>query len=373
MKPNYKQSTLSLISSITKACGGKPLHTELKSLPSKELSQYKNVILVVIDGMGVDMVNEHSKGFFKKYLYDTIHTTFPPTTAAGITTLQNGYSPAEHGITGWHMHVKELGGHITSIPFTTRFNTPIPFKFDDWKKTIPLPNRIKRKTYVINESHLAYSEFSEAQAGKAEILKYSTLRSLQTQISKAQNKRGKKYIFVYTSIVDSVCHNLGKNNPEAIAQFHAVEKAFSRISLKNSIILITADHGQVESPHSKQIELWKHPKMTECLSQAVVGEPRTAFCYVHPHMERQFVQYVRTKLKKYCILKKSIDLLNEGWFGPGNHHPMLKHRIGDYVLLAKENYVLLDRLYGGEATFALMGNHGGISKEEIEVPLIVVK
>ena len=46
--------------------------------------------------------------------------------------------------------------------------------------------------------------------------------------------------------------------------------------------------------------------------------------------------------------------------------------IGDYVLIMKENYVLKDDLLNHKSHNHL-GSHGGISKEELFVPLIVFR
>jgi hypothetical protein len=45
-------------------------------------------------------------------------------------------------------------------------------------------------------------------------------------------------------------------------------------------------------------------------------------------------------------------------------------RVGDYILVMKENYILKDVLLG-EHENKNIGHHGGVSKEEMYVPLIV--
>ena len=53
-------------------------------------------------------------------------------------------------------------------------------------------------------------------------------------------------------------------------------------------------------------------------------------------------------------------------------NPKLKDRIGDYVLIMKEGHIIKDSLMGRKESYHI-GNHGGVSKEEMFVPLIVVK
>ena len=47
------------------------------------------------------------------------------TTAAVVTTLATGSSPAEHAILGWHLHLNDLGLDATILPFVTRTGMPL--------------------------------------------------------------------------------------------------------------------------------------------------------------------------------------------------------------------------------------------------------
>ena len=112
--------------------------------------------------------------------------------------------------------------------------------------------------------------------------------------------------------------------------------------------------------------------MQETLVLPLSGERRVAYCYVCPNKVKQFEQYVKQKLRKECTLYKSEELVKRGYFGLGLENSKLLERIGDYTLIMKENYVIFDELLGEKRSFHI-GNHGGISKEEMFVPLIVIK
>ena len=99
------------------------------------------------------------------------------------------------------------------------------------------------------------------------------------------------------------------------------------------------------------------------------GEPRAAYCYVHPDKEKKFIDYIEGELHNFIDLKSSRSLLDEGYFGKGPAHPRLDDRIGHYTLIMKENYIIKDQL-AGEPPFAHVGVHGGTSAQEMYVPLI---
>ena len=104
------------------------------------------------------------------------------------------------------------------------------------------------------------------------------------------------------------------------------------------------------------------------------GEGRTPFCYVHPSKAKKFENYVKTKMKKYCYIFKSEDLIKKNYFGLFKPHKKLFDRLGDYVLICKKNYVIQDGLSRSTKSKhpPNLGHHGGISSDEILVPLITI-
>ena len=140
----------------------------------------------------------------------------------------------------------------------------------------------------------------------------------------------------------------------------------------NTTVLLTADHGQIDCGEKNTVIVNKHPKLKECLAAPVCGEPRLAYCYIRPGKEKQFKSYIKTKFSKQIKLYKSSELIEKGYFGLGKANPKLKDRVGDYVLVMKDNYAIRQFLPGDTESFNV-GDHGGLSKEEMYVPLVVVK
>ena len=89
----------------------------------------------------------------------------------------------------------------------------------------------------------------------------------------------------------------------------------------------------------------------------------------HPQKTQQFEKYIKDNLDFCCQLYKSIDLLDKGVFGLFKPNKNLIDRIGDYILVMKENYIIKDFLLT-EKKECHIGNHGGTSPNEMFVPLI---
>ena len=69
------------------------------------------------------------------------------------------------------------------------------------------------------------------------------------------------------------------------------------------------------------------------------GDPRAAYCYVKQGMAGIFEEYVKEHLSDVCSLYKSAELVEKHFYGLDEPDPKLWDRIGDYVLIPKENYV----------------------------------
>ena len=374
--PNYKKKkNVNLMSSLSQAFKHKSAYPVLKSLMPKELKESKNVVLFVIDGFGYDFIKKHVPGgFFQENLHDVITTVFPSTTAAAITTFKTGVPPQQHGLTSWIMHFKELGTLGLPLPYVCRqggrLRVPPQYFLPE-----NLFDKLKTKTLIITKKDFKDKPYNKATTGKSTELYYESFEGMFLQLRKAINwSNRRKFIYCYWPLLDTFSHHFGKDSVEVKIHVRSLQKRIKSFMEKteNTVMIITADHGHMDTTPKNTIILNEHPKLMECLTLPACGEPRALFCYVRPSKDKQFRDYVKKKFSNYCTLVKGEDLIKKKYFGLGKPHPRLTDRVGDYVLLAKKNYTFRDLLVNEEFR-PMIGNHGGLSKEEMEVPLIVVK
>lgn len=380
ISPNYKDgSIVNLMSSIAGAFGKRLKYNQLKLLKSRELRKSKNIVLLVIDGLGSEYL-KNKTGFLKENMKGEITSVFLPTTACAITTFATGLAPQEHAVTGWYMNLKEIGMVTTVLPFVPRV-IPAPLDYfgiskKDIFKFKKFKNKIKASSYTITKQEIKNREINANNENKKRILGYSNLDGFFKQIKTAINKHNKKkYIYAYWPYFDEFSHEFGVKSKETKAHFKKLDKQIEKfvkgLRGTDTALIITADHGLIDSNKKERINLDDYPKIKECLSMPLCGEPRTRYCYVHPDKARQFEKEVKNKLKGKCELFKSKKLVDKNFFGIKKANPELNHRIGDYILIMKDNYIMKDFLL--EEPHWYIGNHGGISKEEMLVPLIFIK
>ena len=91
---------------------------------------YRNVILLVLDGMGIEVLQRclAPDGLLRSNLLQPISAVFPPTTTAATTSLISGLNPVEHGWIGWTLHFEQLNVNVDTfsnhIQFTNRAAAP---------------------------------------------------------------------------------------------------------------------------------------------------------------------------------------------------------------------------------------------------------
>jgi len=377
--PDYKRgSIVNLMSCIMHAYGSRSKYAQLDKKLTMDIKRAKNVVLLIVDGLGADSFDKLEKtSFLKQHFLRNMTTVFPSTTASAITTFYTGLAPQEHGVMGWYMYMEEVGGVVLILRTCTRQGQPIEVDAKVLSLPPPIFNKMNADSHIVIKDELCKSDYNRHFAGKSRFWGYSSLRGMYMQIRKAVNCNDRrKYIHAYWPEFDSFSHYFGKEDKLSIAHMREIDDAMQHLALMlggtDTLLLLTADHGQVTTSARRSIILNRRRMFKNCLTLPVCGEPRAAFCYVHPHKVKQFESYVRTNLKKYCTLHKTEELIRKHYFGLGKEHPRLHDRLGDYILLLKGNYAFFDFLADEEEGF-LKGNHGGLSEEEMMVPLVKVK
>jgi len=376
--PDYRGGSLvNLMSSIATALGGTSPYPPLAALPPQALAGARHLVLLVVDGLGHDYLAGRD-GALRRHLRGQLTSVFPSTTASAIPTFLTGLAPQQHGLTGWNMYFREIGAVVAPLPFRTRTGHHALRKAGITPASLfgltPLFDRLPLPGHVVSPRNIVHSDFNVALSGRAQRHGYETLDELFAAIAGLLHGDTPSYIHAYWPTLDSLAHEYGIGSEQVATAFSALDTAFDRlldaVHDNGSRLIVTADHGFIDSPAGQTIDLDDHPALRDTLLLPLCGEPRMAYAYVRAGREAQFEDYVRTRLADRIQLFKSEDILQRGWLGPGEAHPGLRDRLGDYVLIPRGQAILRDWLKG-EERYTHVGVHGGLSDAEMRVPLVV--
>ena len=94
--PDYKHCILNTITSILKYYNVETNHSSLKNLDKELEKKYRNVVFIVLDGLGEYILEDVSpNSYFSKNKIDCVTSVYPSTTTAALTTYYSGKPPYE--------------------------------------------------------------------------------------------------------------------------------------------------------------------------------------------------------------------------------------------------------------------------------------
>lgn len=384
VKPNYTEgNVINLMSSISRSMGDDSSpYPSLQSLNPNILKNSRNIVLLILDGIGYEYLKEYGKDtILGQNSPEKLTTVFPSTTATAMTSFFTGLAPQQHAVTGWFIHLKELGTVATILYFNPRWGgqpfSKLKIKPEQITNQTTIFERIERRAYLVIPQPIVNSDTTKITGRGAKLISYRSMKGFFKKIKKRLfTNDKKKFIFGYWPLFDSLCHKHGVGSKDVLYHFDELNQRLTdfvrSIGGTDTTVIITADHGMIDTSPDKHINLKDHPQLTDTFVLPLSGEPRAAYCFVRPAKIDQFKGYIQDHLADCCDVRSSEELLAEGYFGLYEPHPKLYDRIGDYVLLMKDNYVIRDFLLSEEEKF-LVGNHGGVHEKEMYVPLVTIK
>jgi len=126
-------------------------------------------------------------------------------------------------------------------------------------------------------------------------------------------------------------------------------------SLPPGVVMVgTADHGHVDIPKARQVRLGK----PEHEGRIFYGDPRATFVRGEGASLAAGLPAAWVPLEEMTA-----------WWGPGKPHPRFAERAPDGALLADPGWAVLHRFSDDR----LIGQHGGLTPEEMRVPLLVAE
>jgi hypothetical protein len=397
--PNYGgRSIVNVPASITRIFGGHIPTAPLDPAITKKLAAgVKRVVLVVIDALGyqklLDTLDANPQNGFHPLLRQgaqlvPLTSVFPSTTTAALTVLWSGYTPAEHGFLGFQLILRDYGVRANMIGFSPVATQELGhdqllaagLEPENFLAVRSLPQTLAHvgvPVYHLIEQPFVKSGLSRAQIrGARETRGFVTSSDmwvvLRTWIEDHQTERA--LFTVYWSEVDAIGHTYGPSSETLTAEVNSLAYSFEREFLRplssaareGTLFLLTADHGLIDTPTHRTIYLRDHPDLRNRLVMDFAGESRAAYFYCRHGEGDAAREYLTTSLEGKFFVLDSQAALNAGLFGSGILAPEARYRIGDLIVLPREDYALVEHRDARK----MLGRHGGLSSEEMLVPLI---
>ncbi len=362
--PDYDRSILSVISSVLKHFG--VTDCEHKTLPEfDELlnKNYKNVIVMLFDGMGTSVLENNLKenDFLRAHRLTDISSVYPSTTVAAVTAFQSGCSPLETGWIGWDLYFDEIGENVVTFRNVLQSNGKPAAKFNVPQRYIPYKSVFERIEEVRGKKTAFYvSAFSKYHS--------KSVRHICKTVYRLSKKKKQKYIYTYWHEPDHTMHEYGVDSSQAKSEFELINKEVEKLckKLKNSLVIITADHGHI---NCKNEFLEDYPSLVDMLKIPPSVERRALSFFVKEGKKDDFQREFNRLFGDSFRLMTKREVFDENLLGFGVPHPKTSDFIGGFFAVATSDVTLnINR-----SEFASLGAHAGLTKEEMTVPFITIE
>lgn len=398
--PNYTGfSILNIPGSICRLLGAPEIGaTSLNSQIHPQLGEEaRRVILILIDALSLfrfkSWMENRSAAVWQTLIEQgglvPLTSITPSTTSAALTSLWTGRSPAEHGVVGYELWLKEYGvvaNMITHAPINFRGDTASLQKAGfNPENFLPFPTLGQHllthnvKSYAFQHVSILRSGLSQMFFKDTQTHGFNTPNDLWVNLRHLVENRGseRQFIWVYWGDVDHFSHFYAPDDERTEAEFVAFSRAFEDLFLKRlspdvsrgTLLLLTADHGQVHTRKNPNYELKNHPNLARCFHILPTGENRLMYLFLRPGQSEAVRDYFnRIWPGQFCFIDPA-QAVERGLFGPGQPHPGLFDRLGDLIVAARG----ASYLWWADKDNLLNGRHGGLSAEEMLVPLLITR
>jgi len=369
--PDYKNNIVNVSATISKWLGNDNDIPQIKSLQDELEKNPQNVIFMVVDGLGKNILEKHlaKDSFLRKNIRQTLTTVFPSTTTCATTTLASATYPAEHGWLSWAMNFPE--NKTVELFRDTDYYTGKPVEKDFAFDNLPFKLFFSKPSKAI-EVHACATEKIRIHKTANDHHAFTGIKGMFKEIKKICRGYNQKFVYVYTTQPDATMHSFGIGHKKVSKIVHEINDRLEKFMKKHpeTLVVLTADHGHIDL--AGFIHIHEDKEITDCLASPFSGEARAAFFHIKKNMHDKF----KRAFEKYAAdfdLYETKDLIKKGVFGDFKDNGYEKF-LGDYIAAGKDTnkafvFAPGKEIYNGNA---IIGHHTGMTADEMQVPLVII-
>ncbi len=400
--PRYEgRSVGNLAQTIAQALGCSSIDG-LPSLDSALLGDgwvdVRRVIVLVMDAMGWLQLNrvmaEDRDLVFHRLAARgrlvPITTTFLSTTNSVLSTIWTGRPPVAHGLLAFELYLREWLMAAEAISFSPTY-AKFEGRLEDWGfdplAFLPVPSIAQTlalqgvTSRIVIHQRFTKTPLSQMHfRGVQEVRGHSYASDFWVELHKVLEYHLDERLLLggYWPAVDTLAHRFGPADPRETAEIRAIGLLMENLFLNQlspaacdgTLLLLTADHGQMAARPEDAVLMKDHPGLIDLLHHRPVGESRVPFFHVRSGAFDDAWSYLHEALGGKFVFMTKEQVIESGLLGPGPVYKEVYHRLGDIIGIAKGSaFVATDAEDAGR----LAGRHGGLAPEEMLVPLLAIR
>lgn len=341
------------------------------------INRVDRVVLIVVDGLGWANLKQrkaHAR-FLTKCPSQRIETVVPSTTGAALSSLLTGVAPGEHGLLGY----RQWDENSQAVRFTLT-DWGDPEKDRSWMTATPLTAHARAdglNPVAIGRAAHAHSGYTRALLAGTRYLAAATMAERFESTATTLMAGDSRLTYVYIDELDRAGHVHGWQSEQwlhALEELDAQVERFANGLPEDVVCVLTADHGMVDVPSHRHVLMDAHPELLENVRH-IGGEPRFRHLYLDEEASHAdcevLAQSWRNREGNRSLIVTRQEAVEMRLFGDVGE--ALRSRVGHVVVAARKNVAYYTSDASDAASRRMIGQHGGVSEDEMGVPLIELR
>src|SRR5258707_4895618 len=365
-------------------------------------SRYNKVILFFVDAFGWRFFERYAEKYeflktvLKHGAVSKMTSQFPSTTAAHVTCIHTGLNVGQSGVYEWNYYE----------PLVDEVITPLLFSYAGDKERDTLKHAgiaaeayFPRQTvyqklhtmgiasYALQSEAYTQSTFSTIVYKGAELIPYRRLSEALTNLEELvfSDRAQVAYYFLYFDKIDATGHTYGPNSD----QFERMMDTFLRMmkefyqklagKLEHTLLVMTADHGQLEVHPQKTFYLNRQAAGIEQYLQTnrhgkpivPAGSARDMFLHIKEKRVDEAIAFLQKHQQNKSEVYRTQQLVGQHFFGSAQPSNEFMSRVGNVVILPYQDETVW-WYEAGRFEMHFRGHHGGLTPQEMEIPLLLL-
>lgn len=342
------------------------------------LTPCTSTVVLLVDGLGWNLLQSHldDAPFLAGLAGGSLTAGFPTTTSASIASLGTGLPSGQHGLTGYTSRVAELTEPINWLRWQGAYSGTDALKTVPPELAQPTPTAFERAAAAgVAVSVVASAGFRDSGLTRAVLrggryVPVHTAADTATRVAEAARQSGPNLSYCYNSELDLIGHGHGCGSDAWRVQLSLIDRAVELLAARlpeHTRLLVTADHGMVDVPGAAKIDYDQEPVLSDRVA-LIAGEARVRYLHVAAeHLESVRQNWIDRLGPGYAVWRRD-EAIEAGWFGPVVT-PAARERIGDLIVLALADGAVV-RSRAEQRLSRMTGQHGGLTDDELMVPLL---
>jgi hypothetical protein len=344
--------------------------------PALTLPAAQRVCVVLIDGLGQNQLEQSAADapFLTSLLPmgRSLMAGCPSTTATSLASFATGRPPGQHGLVGYEVMDPDRGVLLNEL----RWEPPTdPIRWQPYPTVFESLQATGVPVVKIGNPEFDGSGLTQAALRGGRFVGAERLHTRVDLAVEALAGPGPGLVYLYWGEVDGAGHRYGWQSRQWRKALRSADSGLARLAAKldpNTLLVVTADHGMVDVPHSRRMDLADYPKLARRV-QVLGGEGRFAQAYCLPGSTTEEAAALAADfaavIGDQAMVRTREEAIAAGWFGPVDDR--VRRRIGDVLIAGVDAFTLVDSRTARPQVLALIGQHGSLTENEQLVPLLL--